>query len=128
MVILRTAGTVSAGGHRLGHRGDVENGVSGHGDARRLVAPAIGVQRHQLAMARDRNHRAGNPARFDIGFQNGADARQPLRGETDLFRLGPGQGIVGECSGGRNHETQNGCENSDGNHGRLPVRALRPFA
>jgi len=64
-----------------------------------LVAPAIGVQRHQLAAPRDRNHGAGTPPRIDIGLQRLADPRQPLAGEADLCRFCARQGIVSERAG-----------------------------
>ena len=81
--------------HRLGHRGDVEDGVGGHGDIGRLVAAAIGVEHHELAAPGHRDDRAGNPAGLDVGFQRCLDPRQPLAGHADLFGFGAGQGIVG---------------------------------
>jgi hypothetical protein len=86
--------------HRLGHRGDVEDGVGGHGNAGGLVAPAIGIEHDQSAVAGDRDHCARNPACFNVGFQRFADPRQPLAGEANFLGPGPGQGVFGEgCTG-----------------------------
>ena len=39
--------------HGFGHRGDVEDRVSGHGDAGGLVTPAIRIERNQFSVPRD---------------------------------------------------------------------------
>ena len=114
------------GRHRLGHRGDVEDGVRRHGDVGGLVAPAIGVERDQLAVAGDGDDRAGDSPCRDVGLQRFANARQPLAGKADVFGFGAGQGVVGECGAGR-QQAKRGRKNSDRHHRRLPVWALRPL-
>ncbi len=110
-------------GHRLGHGGDVEDGVGGHGDVGRLVAEAIGVELHELAVTGDRDDRAGNPPRIDVRLQHAVDPRQPLAGEPDLLGLGTGQRIFGKGGAG-SKQPKCACEQSHRFHECLPFWPL----
>ena len=44
-------------------------------------------------------------------------------GKADLFGLGAGQRIIGEC-GTANQQAKRSCEDSKRNHGRLPLGSL----
>ena len=91
------------GRHRFCHRRDIENGVRRHRESTRLVAPAVGIQRHQLAAPGDCDHRARYAAGLDIGFEHRADPGQPFAGEPDLFRLAARQGVIGQSGAGSEH-------------------------
>ena len=86
--------------HRLGHRGDVEDGVGGH----RRHRPPCRASHRRRAPPACRGGRWRSPRR-ECGPHRYrpsacADPRQPLAGEADVFGLGAGQGIVGKGGGG----------------------------
>ena len=76
------------GGDRLGHRGDAEHGVAGHGLAGDDVAVAERIELDDLALAPDQGDEAGKVACFDHALEGTRDAIEgrliKLRG-TDIW-------------------------------------------
>ncbi len=70
------------GGHRLGHRRDPEQGVSGHRLVPRDVAPAGRADLGDLALAPDQGDRSRQVAGADDPLQNGRRPRQRLEVKT----------------------------------------------
>ena len=84
------------GDHGLGHRSDAEDRVLRHRRARGRIEVAERFVVRELALTCDREDRAGQRARRDLGVERSADALQAVARETEgvrLFESESGHGI-----------------------------------
>jgi hypothetical protein len=112
-------------GHRLGHRGDAEEGVLRHRLLRFEVHQAMRLEVDDPSAPGDERHGAGDLAGVDVALDRIVDPRQPLRRHARLFEL---LGLTGRraVGGERRHGKQTGRQDtcSDyASHGAEPPPA-----
>ena len=111
---------------RLGHRHQGEDRVAHHRQVLFLVAPALRLVMHDLALAADERHRAGNLIRVDVVLDERFDALEALGRHADGFRLRHRQVGLGDAAVSRQEQGDEGKQRrSAPSVAELHVRSLQ---